>query len=120
VIWCLSMVFLFADVLIIRSKYPEEFKREQLVPVGVFWAASIAGAIASAVGVIVTLTGGWIFTGKLQGSWNSAVIDNGPWILIVGGVGIASLAVAVVVYLLGVNTARRALAAAGASGAAAS
>src|SRR2546423_287169 len=113
VIWCLSMVFLFVDVLIIRSKYPEEFKREQLVPVGVFWAASIAGAIASAVGVLVTLTGGWVFTGQLAGSWNSKIIDNGPWILIVGGVGIASLAVAVVVYLLGVNTARRAMASAG-------
>jgi len=113
VIWCLSMVFLFVDVLIIRSKYPDEFKREQLVPVGVFWAASIAGAIASAVGVLVTLTGGWVFTGQLAGSWNSKIIDNGPWILIVGGVGIASLAVAVVVYLLGVNTARRAMASAG-------
>jgi glutamate:GABA antiporter len=118
VIWCLSMVFLFTDVLVIRSKYPEEFKREQLVPVGVFWAASIAGAIASAVGVVVTLTGGWIFTGQLQGSWNPAVIDNGPWILIVGGVGIASLLVAVVVYILGLNTARRAVAAATGGGAA--
>jgi len=37
--------------------------------------------------------------------------------LIDGGVGIASLAVAVVVYLLGVNTARRALATVGTSGA---
>jgi hypothetical protein len=110
VIWCLSTVFLFTEVLVIRSKYPEEFKREQLVPVGVFWAASIAGAIASAVGVLVTLTGGWIFTGQLAGSWNPSIIDNGPWILIVGGVGIASLAVAVIVYLLGVNTARRAVA----------
>src|SRR5437588_653438 len=116
VIWCLSMVFLFTDVLVIRSKYPEEFKREQLVPFGVFWAAAIAGAIASAVGVLVTLTGGWIFTGHLQGSWNPAVIDNGPWILIVGSVGIASLAVAVVVYLLGLNTARRAVAAATGAG----
>jgi amino acid transporter len=108
VIWCLSMVFLFVDVLIIRSKYPEEFRREQLVPIGVFWAASIAGAIASAVGVIVTLTGGWVFTGQLSGSWNSAIIDNGPWIGIVGGVTIASLIVAVIVYAIGVNTARRA------------
>ena len=116
VIWCLSMVFLFADVLIIRSKYPEEFRREQLVPVGVFWAASIAGAIASAVGILVTLTGGWIFTGQLAGSWNSQVIDNGPWILIVGGVGLSSLAVAVVVYLLGLNTARRAAREAGTAG----
>lgn len=110
VIWCLSMVFLFVDVLIIRSKYPEEFQREQLVPVGVFWAASVAGAIASAVGVLVTLTGGWLLDPKhqLAGSWNPAVIDNGPWILIVGGVGLASLGVAVIVYLIGLNTARRA------------
>ena len=114
VIWCLSMVFLFVDVLIIRTKYPEEFKREQLVPVGVFWAASIMGAIASAVGVLVTLTGGWVFTGQLSGSWNSSIIANGPWILIVGGVGVASLCVAVVVYLLGLNTARRAALAAAA------
>jgi amino acid transporter len=113
VIWCLSMVFLFVDVLIIRSRYPEEFKREQLVPVWLFWLASLAGAVASAVGILVTLTGGWVFTGTLQGSWNPSIIDNGPWILIVGGVGIASLAVAVVVYLIGVNSARRAAIAAG-------
>src|SRR5438034_834228 len=110
VIWCLSMVFLFVDVLIIRSKYPEEFKREQLVPVGVFWAASIMGAIASAVGVLVTLTGGWLLdpNHQLAGSWNPKIIDQGPWILIVGGVAVASLGVAVIVYLLGLNTARRA------------
>jgi amino acid transporter len=112
VIWCLSMVILFVDVLIIRSKYPQEFKREQLVPVGWFFVAAIAGAIASAVGILVTLTGGWVFTGQLNGSWNAAVIDNGPWILIVGGVGIASLVIAVLVYLLGLNSARRAAAAA--------
>ena len=108
------MVFLFVDVLIIRSKYPEEFKREQLVPVGVFWAASIMGAIASAVGVLVTLTGGWLLdpNHQLAGSWNPKIIDQGPWILIVGGVALASLGVAVIVYLLGLNTARRAQAAA--------
>jgi amino acid transporter len=117
VIWCLSMVILFIDVLIIRSKYPAEFKREQLVPVGWFWAASIAGAIASAVGILVTLTGSWLVTGifdgqwALTGSWNQSVIDHGPWLLIVGGVGVASLLVAIVVYVLGLNQARRALAA---------
>src|SRR2546430_1871603 len=107
VVMAAYLLLTFVAMVVIRSKYPEEFKREQLVPVGVFWAASIAGAIASAVGVLVTLTGGWVFTGQLAGSWNSKIIDNGPWILIVGGVGIASLAVAVVVYLLGVNPAPR-------------
>jgi amino acid transporter len=91
VIWCLSMVILFVDVLIIRNKFPTEFKREQLVPNGVFVAASIFGAVASAAGIWVTLTG----------SWNPALIANGPWLIVVGGVTIASLVVAVVVYLLG-------------------
>jgi amino acid transporter len=108
VIWCLSMVMLFIDVLLIRSRYPEEFKREQLAPVGVFVAAAIAGAIASAAGILVTLTGSWVFTGQLTGSWNPALIDNGRWLLIVGGVGLTSLAIAVIVYLVGLNQARRA------------
>ena len=64
--------------------------------------------------MLVTLTGGWVFTGQLSGSWNSSIIANGPWILIVGGVGVASLCVAVVVYILGLNTARRAALAAAA------
>jgi glutamate:GABA antiporter len=93
VIWCLSMVMLFVDVLVIRSKFPTEFKREQLAPSGVFVAASVAGAIASGAGIWVTLTG----------SWNPQLIANGPWLLIVGGVTVASLAVAVIVYLIGVT-----------------
>jgi amino acid transporter len=101
VIWCVSMVLLFADVLVIRGKYPEEFKREQLAPIGVFIVASVAGAIASAVGIWVTLTG----------SWNGQLIGNRDWLWLVGGVGVISLAVAVVVYVLGLNQARRAQAA---------
>jgi len=101
VIWCVSMVLLFADVLVIRAKYPEEFKREQLAPIGVFVVASVAGAIASAVGIWVTLTG----------SWNGQLIGNRDWLWLVGGVGVISLAVAVVVFVLGMNQARRAQAA---------
>jgi amino acid transporter len=93
VIWCLSMVMLFVDVLVIRSKFPAEFKREQLAPSGVFVVASVAGAIASGAGIWVTLTG----------SWNPQLIGNGPWLLIVGGVAVASLVVAVIVYLIGVT-----------------
>jgi len=110
VIWCFSMVMLFADVLIIRGKYPAEFKREQLLPVGWFWVASLAGAIASAAGVLVTLTGGWLFdpSHQLAGSWNPQLIGNQDWLWLVGGMTVASLAVAVIVYLMGLNQARRA------------
>ncbi len=91
VIWCLSMVILFIDVLIIRSKYPNEFKEAQLVHTSLFVIAAVAGAIASGVGIWVTLSG----------SWNPQLIANGPWLLIVGGVAIASMVVAAVVYLIG-------------------
>ena len=111
VIWCLSMVILFADVLFIRAQYPAEFKREQLIPVGWFWVAALAGAIASAAGVLVTLTGGWLFGQGLGGSWNPKLIGNLDWLWLVGGMTIASLVVAVVVYVLGLNQARRAQAA---------
>src|SRR4030081_649504 len=93
VIWCLSMVMLFVDVLVIRSKFPTEFKREQLAPSGVFVAASVAGAVARGAGIWATLTV----------SWNPQLIANGPWLLIVGGVTVVSLVVAVIVYLIGVT-----------------
>lgn len=91
VIWCISMVILFVDVLIIRSKYPNEFKEAQLVHTSLFVVAAVAGAIASGVGIWVTLTG----------SWNPQLIANGPWLFIVGGVALASMGVAAVVYMLG-------------------
>ncbi|HSS61089.1 MAG TPA: APC family permease [Candidatus Limnocylindrales bacterium] len=93
VIWCLSMIILFIDVLVIRQKYPSEFKEAQLVHTSLFVVAAGAGAIASAVGIWVTLSG----------SWNTALIANGPWLLIVGGVAVASMAVAAVVYMLGAS-----------------
>jgi hypothetical protein len=49
---------------------------------------------------------------QLAGSWNSSLIDNNAWLAVLGGVTLGSLVVAVIVYLLGVNTARRAAAAA--------
>jgi amino acid transporter len=91
VIWCISMVILFVDVLIIRSKYPNEFKEAQLVHTSLFVVAATAGAIASAVGIWVTLTG----------SWNPQLIANGPWLFIVGGVALASMGVAAIVYMFG-------------------
>src|SRR5207248_10730584 len=50
VIWCISMVILFVDVIIIRRRYHETFMRARLAPDWVFYLCSALGLIASAVG----------------------------------------------------------------------
>ena len=43
VIWCVSMVILFMDVIIIRYKYHETFTRTRLAPDWVFYLCSALG-----------------------------------------------------------------------------
>src|SRR5713226_1315083 len=59
VIWCVSMVILFIDVIIIRYKYHEVFSRTRLAPDWVFYLCSALGLIASFFGVLVTFTNPW-------------------------------------------------------------
>ncbi len=96
VIWCVSMVMLFVDVIIIRSKYRESFRRVQLAPVWVFYLCSALGLIASAVGVYVTFTGPW-----------TTLIAYNVWVLWIGGIAILSLLVGVVLFVIGQTTIRK-------------
>jgi len=59
VIWCVSMVILFIDVIIIRYRYHETFTRARLAPDWVFYLCSVLGLIASGFAVYVTFTGPW-------------------------------------------------------------
>jgi len=95
VIWCISMVILFIDVIIIRYKFHEAFARARLAPDWVFYLCSIFGLIASAVGVYVTFTGPW-----------TSLIAYSQWILWIGGIGLLSLLVGVVLFFVGQATIR--------------
>ena len=95
VIWCISMVILFVDVIIIRSKYRETFSRIQLAPNWVFYLCSALGMIASAVGVIVIFTAPWTSTGD---------VSTSQWQLIIIGITIISLLVGVALYFVGQRT----------------
>ena len=95
VIWCVSMVILFVDVLIIRYKYHDAFTRTRLAPDWVFYLCAIFGLIASAVGVYVTFTGPW-----------TGLIAYNQWILWIGGIGLLSLLVGVVLFFIGHATIR--------------
>jgi len=50
VIWCISIVVLFVDILIILRRYQAQFQARRLAHPAVFWACSIIGGLASVVG----------------------------------------------------------------------
>jgi amino acid transporter len=104
VIWCISIVVLFADILIILRRYQAQFQARRLAHPAVFWACSIIGGLASVVGIIATLSGSWTpLIGNNAGKLNifGAVINYGAWFWWVGGIALASLAVGSLLYVIG-------------------
>lgn len=96
VIWCISMVILFVDVIIIRYKFHQEFARARLAPDWVFYLCALFGLVASAVGVYAIFTGPW-----------TGLIAYNQWILWIGGICLLSLIVGVVLFFVGQATIRR-------------
>jgi glutamate:GABA antiporter len=104
VIWCISIVVLFVDILIILRRYRAQFEARRLAHPAVFWACSIIGGVASLVGIIATLSGSWTpLISNSAGSFSflGAVVSYGTWFWLVGGITLASLAVAALLYLVG-------------------
>jgi amino acid transporter len=117
VIWCLSMVVLFIDVLIIIRKFLPRFEAARLAHPVVFYACSAIGGLAALVGIVATLSGSWTpLIANDSGSVRvgGATVYYGTWFYLVGGIALLSLLVAVALYLVG-----RRSAAAGTAGAAA-
>ena len=107
VIWCISIVVLFVDVLIIVRRYQQQFQARRLAHPAVFWACSVIGGLASLVGIISTLSGSWTplisnNTGQLRIA--GAVINYGAWFWWVAGIAVASLAVGSLLYVIGQRT----------------
>jgi amino acid transporter len=97
VIWCLSLVFLFADVLYIIYKYADAFAQRRIAHPLVFWVCSIIGALASFFGVWTTFSA----------PWSSQLFGETDWwhaVLIVAAV---SLAMAPVIYVVGSRVAKQ-------------
>lgn len=98
VIWCISMVILFVDVIILRRKYRETFSRIQLAPDWVFYLCAVVGAVASGFGVFVIFTGPWTSTGDIS------ILQ---WDLLIGGIALLSLLVGVALFFIGQNAAKK-------------
>ncbi len=104
VIWCLSIVVLFVDVLIILRRYRAQFEARRLAHPAVFWACSVIGGLGSLVGIIATLSGSW--TPLISNSAGhvtifGATISVGTWFWWIGGIALASLAIGSLLYVMG-------------------
>jgi amino acid transporter len=111
VIWCISIAVLFIDILIILRRFQPQFQARRLAHPGVFWACSIIGGLGSVVGIVATLSGSWnpVLISNNAGSVSvfGATIAYGTWFWWVGGIALASLVVAVVLYVVGRRTSAR-------------
>src|SRR5205823_14253340 len=88
----------------LSARFQAQFQARRIAHPAVFWACSIIGGLASFVGIIATLSGSWTpLISNSAGSFSifGAVVSYGTWFWWVAGITVASLAVAVLLYLVG-------------------
>ncbi len=98
VVWCVSMIILFIDVIIIRRHHRELFQRIRLAPDWVFYLCSITGTTASGAAIAV------IFTAPWTNSTQQAPLTTAQWDAWITGIAVASLCVAVAGFYIGQHT----------------
>jgi amino acid transporter len=96
VIWCISMVLLFADIYLVKRAFPEKFEEVRVAPTPVLFASGLIGIGASILGAVVTFRDPWV-TQWTTHSWR-------VWLAII--VGLSAL-VAIAIYVISEYTSRR-------------
>jgi amino acid transporter len=96
VIWCISMVLLFADIYLVKRAFPQKFEEVRVAPTPVLFASGIIGIAASVLGMIVTFKTPWV-TQWTTHSWR-------VWLAIIVAV---SALVAIGIYAISEYTRRR-------------
>jgi amino acid transporter len=95
VIWCISMLFLFVDILYIINRFSAEFSARRIAHPIVFWVCSAIGAISSFFGM-------WtVFTNP----FSTQLFSKADWWHAVLAVTVLSLAVVPIIYIVGTRTA---------------
>lgn len=91
VIWCISIIFQFIDVIVIRFKYHEVFADTRLAPDWVFYLCSVVGLLASGIGLYATVSAPWV----------PSLIDPVSWDIWITAIVVVSLATAAAIYFIG-------------------
>ena len=96
VIWCISMVLLFADIFLVKRAFPQKYEEVRVAPDWLLFGSGIVGIGASVVGMIVTFKTPWV-TQWTTHSWR-------VWLAIIVAV---SALVAIAIYAISEFTHRR-------------
>lgn len=89
-VWAISTMFLFVNLLRFYLRDPQSFKLQRIFPMPVIWAAILLGTGASVLAIV----------GTLFFSWIPSLVSNGQWWYIIGGLTLACLIIAAVGSML--------------------
>jgi amino acid transporter len=89
VIWCISMVLLFADIFLVKRAFPAKFDEVRTTHPYVLYACGVLGMLASAFGAYVTFRSPWTGLFTVQ-----------HWRIWLGTLCGVSVAAAVVIYAI--------------------
>jgi len=89
VIWCVSMVLLFADVFLVKRAFPAKFDEVRAAHPYVLYASGVIGMLASAFGAYTVFRSPW--TGLFT------VMHWRIWLAVLCGVSVAA---AIVIYAI--------------------
>ena len=116
VIWCISMLVLFVDVVIIIRRFLPRYEETRLAHPAVFHTCAGVGGVSALVAIIGTLSGSWTPVSSNDSgeiSIAGATIAYGAWFYLVAGIAVLSVVVSVGIYWLGRVTSAKAEAARG-------
>jgi glutamate:GABA antiporter len=89
VIWCVSMVLLFADIFLVKRAFPAKFEEVRTTHPYVLYASGILGILASAFGAYVTFRSPW-----------TGLFSVAHWRIWLGTLCGVSIAAAIVIYAI--------------------
>jgi glutamate:GABA antiporter len=89
VIWCVSMVLLFADIFLVKRAFPAKFEEVRTTHPYLLYASGVLGILASAFGAYVTFRSPWTSLFSVQ-HWRI-------WLGVLCGVSIGA---AIVIYAI--------------------
>lgn len=96
VIWCVSMVLLFADIYFVRRFFPQKFEEVRAVPLWFLYLCGVVGFVANG------LAAAWVFTGP----WCGCFTHTAQWNTWVIPIVVVSIVIGVAVYVISERTRR--------------
>lgn len=74
VIWCTSMVLLFADVFFVKRSFPQKFEEARSIPLGWLYVCTVVGLLANVLAAAWVFFGPWCGCFETTAQWNTWVV----------------------------------------------